>query len=233
MRHFDRHGGRGFRLVDSLHAWADTRQRGWIYMIQLIIRPWKFCVLSFEAVRVVTLFVVLASILTPAAYGTLVISESLEYASGLTLKDRNGGIGWDGAWSSDSEPIITTSGLTFTDGLGNILSVAGNASRNTVESLKKGERDLASTFGGSSTTLWLSILIQGATGSSQTNVALGDKFFIGQGSNGSTNTDWTVYDQDGVKFDSNVSAGGATSFLVVRLEFNSSGSNEKAWLWIN
>lgn len=163
-------------------------------------------------------------------HADLLISDSFDYAVG-SLKGNNGGGGprWSGAWSSDDGVHVTSPGLTYVDSLGNTLDVAGNATRGTSSSSFKSERDISPIL---STDVWLGVLITGAAGARQVGIALDQKFFVGQGQGGNENgSNWAMYDQDGLVFDTGLVAGGDTSFLVAKIEF--SGGDERAWLWRN
>jgi hypothetical protein len=171
----------------------------------------------------------------PVAEAVLHMRESFQYNSGLSVKDRGtSGSGWAGAWSGDSQPTITSPGLTYTSG-GDELIVAGNkASSGSGGSLKKAERTISNTnLDNNGTSLWMSFLITGATGTAQTNVNLSEKFFVGQGNKTSGASTWTLSDdgQSGFDFNSGVTASGMTAYLVTLIEFAS--GNETAWLWIN
>ena len=175
------------------------------------------------------------------AQASIIAAESFDYNNNQKLKDRNGGSGdWKtgnmGKWSGDNKLKIVAPGtLSYTDFSGNTLNTSGGHVRNTHNSTKKGERRLNNTKGSNGTSVWLGVLIEGATGGSssgrQTNVALANKFFVGQGSNSNSSTTWTLYDQDGQSFNSGVTAGGNTAFLAVQIDFSS--GNDDAWLWIN
>ena len=159
----------------------------------------------------------------------LIVSESFDYASGK-LKGKNGGSGnWTDPWSSDDEIMVAGPGLTYVDSLGNALDVAGLATQGSTGDAKKGERDISEISSGD---LWLSVLITGAAGNQQVGLALDQKFFVGQGRGGNNNGNtWAMYDQDGLVFNSGITAGGDTSFFVAKIE-NING-NAKAWLWRN
>lgn len=159
----------------------------------------------------------------------LIVSESFDYASG-TLKGNNGGSGnWTNPWSSDDELVVAGPGLTYVDSLGNALDVAGLATQGSTGDAKKGERDISEISSGD---LWLSVLITGAAGDQQVGLVLDQKFFVGQGRGGNNNGNtWAMYDQDGLVFDSGITAGGDTSFFVAKIE-DINGS-ARAWLWRN
>ena len=168
-----------------------------------------------------------------AARASMIVFESFDYNNNQKLKGRNGGSGdWKSNWSGDSKLKIVDPGtLTYTDSQGNTLSTSGGHVRNTSNSFKNGTRDLENKWGSNGTTVWLGVLIEGATGNRRTNVGLAEKFFVGQGSKDSSKTNWTLYDQDDMIFDSGVEAGNDIVFLAVQIDFSS--GDEDAWLWIN
>ena len=168
-----------------------------------------------------------------AARASIIAFESFDYNNDQELTNRNGGSGnWKDPWSADSNLKIVDPGtLAYTDSQGNTLNTSGGHVRSTSNSTKTGTRVLDGTWGNSGTTVWLGVLIEGATGNRRTNVGLAEKFFVGQGSKTNSNDSWTLYDQDGQSFDSGIDAGGNTAFLAVQIDFSS--GNEDAWLWIN
>ena len=168
-----------------------------------------------------------------AARASMIALESFDYSNNQKLKDRSGGSGdWKDKWSGDSNLKIVSPGtLTYTDSQNNTLNTSGGHVRNTSNSFKMGTRDLDGKWGNNNTTVWLGVLIEGAAGSRRTNVGLAEKFFVGQGSKDSSKSNWTLYDQDGRIFDSEIEAGNDTAFLAVQIDFSS--GDEEAWLWIN
>ena len=185
-------------------------------------------------VNLLILFALIAlAMMSVAARASLIAFEPFDYNNNKKLKGQDGGSGdWKDDWSGDSKLKIVAPGtLTYTDSQGNTLNTSGGHVRNTSNSSKNGTRDLEDKWGNNGTTVWLGVLIEGATGNRRTNVGLAEKFFVGQGSKDNSNDNWTLYDQDGQSFDSNIDAGGNTAFLAVQIDFSS--GNEDAWLWIN
>ena len=118
-----------------------------------------------------------------AARASIIAFESFDYNNDQELTNRNGGSGnWKDPWSADSNLKIVDPGtLAYTDSQGNTLNTSGGHVRNTNNSFKMGTRDLDNTWGNNGTTVWMGVLIEGATGNRRTNVGLAEKFFVGQG----------------------------------------------------
>jgi hypothetical protein len=79
----------------------------------------------FWVARVAT--VLTLTLASGSASATLIARESFEYDAG-TLTALNGGTGWGGAWTtSGGIGEVQTTGLTYTDTMGNNLAVSGNS----------------------------------------------------------------------------------------------------------
>jgi MYXO-CTERM domain-containing protein len=202
--------------LTMLYATRRNKRRGW----QMSMR------------KAMAVLIALGLLLAASpGYAGVIAIDSFDYGAG-ELKDENGGSGWKDKWSGDDAlSVVVPGALSYADSLGNTLVTHGGHVRSTSTSTKKAERDLSNTWGSNGTTVWIGMLIEGAAGTRQTNLGLADKFFVGQGGNSNTHANWTVYDQDGLAFNSGVAAGNNQDFLVAQIDFKS--GNETAWLWIN
>lgn len=163
--------------------------------------------------------------------GAFIAGESFVYTDGANLEGQGSATGgWTSGWTGDTDHKIRTPGLTYTDGLGNTLNVAGNAVRGGTNDAKHTDRDFTTS---SSNTWWMSVLITAGTGNNLTSVSLEDKFYMGQGRDSTDGSVWSMSDANGFVYPT---TGGTpasgTAFLVAQLNFDGSG-DETAWLWLN
>jgi len=102
------------------------------------------------------------AVVFPASAGS-VAYEGFDYTSGANLWGQSGGTGWTGSWrgrnvgTTGATPFVSSTGLTYTDLNGNILTTSGlSAAVNNTGGTEIGFRDLAS---GRTTETWISLLI--------------------------------------------------------------------------
>lgn len=82
--------------------------------------------------------------------------EPFDYTAAENLTSLAGGNGWAGAWTQDGESaVIAADGLTFTDNIGNVLTVAGEAANTTGIATTRNFRVVT---GGLMTDVWISFL---------------------------------------------------------------------------
>jgi hypothetical protein len=95
---------------------------------------------------------------TAAGQGAELAYEPFDYNAADSLTSLTGGSGWWDAWYHDGATVATGSdGLTYTDGIGNLLDVAGRCADTTGTATTRSLRDLD---GGLKNDVWLSFLWQ-------------------------------------------------------------------------
>ncbi|MCW1926102.1 thrombospondin type 3 repeat-containing protein [Luteolibacter arcticus] len=104
-------------------------------------------------------------VITVPAHGAELAYESFDYSASVPLTTLAGGSGWWEAWFEDGAPVATGSdGLTYTDGFGNVLDVAGKCADTTGTATTRSLRDLS---GGLLNDVWISFLWQLPTSNSK------------------------------------------------------------------
>lgn len=162
--------------------------------------------------------------------------DGFDYGIGDVV-GRNGGTGdWKDSWSGDAEIDVVLTGSTYIDSNSRSLQVEGGRIELGEDpgGVKKIERSLNDKIGADGTadsTIWLSAIFDGSPSSEIHNVGLGDGLFFGQGGKDSGTSSWALHDVNGLIGDTGISAA-ASAFLVVRIEFDSSG-DESVWMWVN
>lgn len=184
-----------------------------------------------------TLLFVLAS----SANATPLYYESFNYAPlDSSLNGASGGTGFGANnWSVSGTGSITNNpaaGLSYSNNSYN-LNVAGKAAHlvptNTTQ--LQANRDLGATFGSSTETTYLSFLINVDEGTRFLGLSLVDtateSLFIGQGTGFSQ---WRVSSPVVPGTNSTVAiVQDISALLVVRIDFNASGTNERVRLFVN
>ncbi len=158
------------------------------------------------------------------------------------LAGQAGGTGWGGAlWYNNfggSQPVQVSSGSMTFSGLTGYSGASASGNRATTQGSGTGAYRYLNqgTLGSDSTTVWISFLIQRTAGSSDGygglslyTEATDEHFFIGQRS-GQNVLGFQRNGTGGSGANTSTSAD-TKSFLVVRIDFTSSGEN--AWLWVN
>ncbi|MEK6247022.1 MAG: PEP-CTERM sorting domain-containing protein [Planctomycetales bacterium] len=184
----------------------------------------------FKRIQLLSVVAIL-SFVTNVADATLIGHDSFDYADNANVQGQTGGSGWGtNAWAGSNKVDAFTPGYTYTDTSSNVLTVAGNRtiSDNNTEGVN---RTLSSSYGSDSTSVWVSALISGAAAGEETNISLSDNFFLGQGTNGTGSTNWTIGDSTGVLDTSSTSSVGNTTFLVALIDFSLGA--ETAWYWLD
>lgn len=91
-----------------------------------------------------------------ALHAAELVYEPFDYTAAENLTSLAGGGGWASAWTQDGESsVIGPDGLTFTDGIGNVLAVSGRSAETTHTATSRNFRTVA---GGLLTDVWISFL---------------------------------------------------------------------------
>lgn len=86
------------------------------------------------------------------------VYEPFSYPSSATITTQDGGSGWNAPWTQDGESgVVSASGLSYTDSLGNILNVSGLGLATTGSATTRNFRTVAN---GPLTDVWISFLYQ-------------------------------------------------------------------------
>jgi len=84
------------------------------------------------------------------------VYEGFGYPAASTLTSQNGGSGWSAAWTQDgSSGVVSASGLSYTDSLGNALNVSGLGMETTGTATTRNFRTVST---GQLTDVWISFL---------------------------------------------------------------------------
>ncbi len=197
--------------------------------------------------------------LTPVSHAALLAYEPFTNAPGTAIIGSADGSGFNGAWQANSSQGVATNtdyGLSYTDGGGHVLLAAGGAgffqgltSANNAMQPVRLFNFSRGTNGVDGTTTWISFLVarQGPTGTLAGN-AYGrganvdhdfdagavQKLAIGNSSGVGSNTVALIPlgSAANCRGDANSTFGGATNFVVVRVDHVVNG-NDSAWLFVN
>jgi hypothetical protein len=205
--------------------------------------------------------VVLATVLVSGVEtrAALLAYEPFTNAPGAAIIGSTAGFGFNGAWQSNSSQgtaTNTTSGLSYTDGLSRQLVVSGGAG--FFQGLTTGNNNMQpirlfnfgrGTNGTDGVTTWISFIVvrQGPTGSlagnpygrganvpHDLNTGNLQKLAIGNSSGVGSNTVALIPTGSAAncRGDANSTFGGATNFVVVRVD-HVVGGNDHAYLFVN
>lgn len=195
----------------------------------------------------------------PESRAALLAYEPFANAAGTALIGSSGGIGFNGAWQSNSSQGTATNtavGLGYTDGLGRQLVASGGAG--FFQGLTTGNNNMQpirlfnfsrGTNGTDGVTTWISFVVvrQGPTGTlagnaygrganlpHDLNTGAIQKLAIGNSSGVGSNTVALIPTGSAAncRGDANSAFGGATNFVVVRID-HVPGGNDSAWLFVN
>ncbi|MEK7781436.1 MAG: immunoglobulin domain-containing protein [Verrucomicrobiota bacterium] len=204
----------------------------------------------------------LAAIFLVGALGAraaLLAYEPFTNAVGATIIGSGGGFGFNGAWQANSSSGVATNtgfGLSYTDPASNTLVTAGGAG--FFQGLTSANSDMKpirlfaggrGTNGTDGVTTWISFIIarQGPTGTLPGNpygrganlphdIDSGaiQKLAIGNSSNAGSNTVGLIPTGSGANLKGATNTfGGATNFVVVRIDHVTGAANDRAYLFVN
>ncbi|MHC4692084.1 MAG: LamG-like jellyroll fold domain-containing protein [Planctomycetota bacterium] len=180
------------------------------------------------------LFFVLVLSLVSSASATLIVYEGFDYASGGTLAGKNGGTGWDQAWTGGQ--TIQSPGLTYS-----LLPVVGNTAASNGQG-GSAFRIMPSGFNALNRTLWISFIGQAITEASWSGVSTfngaGESLFLGSpGGQPSSPYKWGVHlyndlGDAGVPTGAQLTTINTTDkvFCVVRIVNGASSAQLTVWL---
>jgi hypothetical protein len=178
-----------------------------------------------------TLAAVLIAVSAPFSQASLLISEPFDYSTG-NLAGQTGGIGFTGNWTTVGDAggaIVQAGSLAYST-----LATSGNK---TYVSPNVAASGASRTFSNmSSGTVYMSFLINHDEGTRFFALRLYDgaaeRLLIGQGTAGTT---WLLGGSTvGFTGDTGVAASLDTTFLMVlRIDFDASGTNERLRLYVN
>jgi hypothetical protein len=175
---------------------------------------------------------------TAAGQGAELAYESFDYNAADPLTSLTGGSGWWDAWYQDGATVATGSaGLTYTDGIGNVLDAAGRCADTTGTATTRSLRDLD---GGLKNDVWVSFLWQLPASNSKFE---GVSFYRGTQqvfsvSNPSTTTSSRLYLTNNLfansGSDTQKGVFGTTHFIVVKLtKGGGTGGADRAEVFID
>lgn len=177
-----------------------------------------------------TLAAVLIAVSPQFSQASLLISEPFDYSTG-NLAGQTGGIGFTGNWTTVGDAgaaTVQTSSLAYST-----LATSGNK---TYVSPNVAASGASRTFSNmNSGTVYMSFLLNQDEGTRFFALRLYDgvaqNLLIGRGTAG---TSWILGNTIGVAQDTGVAATLDTTFLMVlRIDFNASGANERLRLYVN
>jgi len=181
----------------------------------------------------------------------IIVSDEFSYTASTNLSGQNGGAplgnpGWTGTWTKTNNAAevtmtVTSSGLNYTDGLGNVLTVAGNAVADTSNAAKMADyRAFTPPVGtfNNGNSVWLSALVNATSyGNSNIQVFMTQSQDPGNGGGyGFSISSAGVFVQSGVTTSQVGAATGSTgsTFLIVaKLTFNSNPALDTVTGWLN
>lgn len=197
--------------------------------------------------------------LTAISHAALLAYEPFTNAPGTAIIGSSDGSGFSGAWQANSSQGVATntaSGLGYTDGDGHVLLTVGGAgffqgltsANNAMQPLRLFNFSRG-TNGADGTTTWISFLVarQGPTGILPGNpygrganvdhdfdAGALQKLAVGNSSGVGSNTVALIPlgSAANCRGDANSTFGGATNFVVVRVDHALNG-NDSAWLFVN
>lgn len=187
--------------------------------------------------------------------------EGYAYPAGTTIStNENGGTGWAGAWTPDVETptnaVVVATGLEYGDGPFALITSPGSVlytatTNNMASGDVRGFRTLASGIQSTGVT-WISFIGQ-RQGPTITNTGTPnniypraanlsfyeggtERFAIGNGSGAVSNL-WSILPAGSVGNVTNAqrssTAMNVQSFIVLRIDHNTSGTNDSLYMWVN
>lgn len=98
----------------------------------------------------------LALLTLSRAWAAELVYEPFDYTAAAGVTSLAGGSGWNAAWTQDgSSGVISSAGMTYTDSLGNVLTVSGLGMETTGSATTRNFRTVS---GGPLTDVWISFL---------------------------------------------------------------------------
>lgn len=171
----------------------------------------------------------------------LIAHEGFDYADGVSLNLQNGGFGFSSAWTNEGSGVTVSAsapGFTYSgaESVGNKVYLEGAAA--VGGNVANSYRDLSSTMGADSTTVWFSLMGQRINNASTRyfNFAFfnggSEGLAIGEPSANAADL-WSlrVNAAPAVMSNSTVSIY-SQAFLLVRIDFGAADS-DTAWMWAN
>jgi hypothetical protein len=175
------------------------------------------------------------SVLGPGvAFGTVIASDSFDYAAG-GLAVNNGGTGWSGTWTQTAgfyNPSVVSPGLTYTG-----VACAGNATQMTTNTTGASADRSFATIGSSNESIWISFLVQGVfpvdSGKWGGVGLLNSSGSLVERISGYGGT-WRLYDADGGFHTSNVATDGTIHLITENIQFGAgSDGNDVINVWFD
>ena len=185
----------------------------------------------------------------------IIAYDGFNYTGGANLTGLNGGTpvsnpGWTAAWKltagSETTTTVAPSGLSYTDGHGNTLVVAGNSIQDPDASKHGNGRTVkytSSSLFTTGTSVWMSALVKSTyTGVTASNLVImpfcpsndpgntpGDGINITSSNLGVT----VSSDLGGINSSTLAGTSGSTMLIVAKLTFGGGGTSDSITTWVN
>ena len=184
----------------------------------------------FKVATLLGLFVSTAVV----SQATLIAYEPFDYTLSESLSDQAGGFGFSGGWStvnSDNGTITVEEGLSYPD----LPTAGGSIFMAPTASVVSSKRDLTSPI--NSGTLYTSFLVNITEGKRYLGLTLRDNYnYLSVGQSTGKNT-WCITNSNGSSTTSYSSSSNitynTTYLLVLRVDFDASGTQERLRLYVN
>ncbi|GAB4252074.1 MAG: hypothetical protein OHK005_19300 [Candidatus Methylacidiphilales bacterium] len=190
--------------------------------------------------------------------GALIAYEGFDYTSGSSINSANGGSGWGGSWSvstfgsgsGSTVESVQSSGLSYTGVTSSGNSIGLDVDRPSGSNFRGIDVDRTLSSSVSSGTIWASWLYNSSEHSVSGSTSSWSVFALTF--TGGTNynrlefgrdalSPWDSFqvgfqggpDPDDINLTSQTVTTGTTYLVTARIDFNTSGSNDSLYVWVN